>query len=137
VKCGAPLNMDDEAYVGKLIKALQHPIPSTAMSAAWVLGRRHEVSAVEPLIRVIESRDDIGIICSSVEALGEIGDPRAIPVFAKLLEGSYLEARLKAVEALAKIGSDDAAGSIVKALNDSNMVVRRAAQGALDARVKG
>jgi len=131
VKCGAPLDADDGTYVEKLANSLMHPIPSTAMRAAWVLGRRREKSAVEPLIKAIESRGEEGIMSSAVEALGEIGDPRAIPTLTKLLEGSYLKVRLKAIEALEKIGSDDAQRQIVKALNDPNLVIRRAAEKAL------
>lgn len=134
VKCGASLTNDDGTYVEKLLKALQHPIPSTAVNAALVLGRRREGSAVEPLIMVLESRDEVGVMASAAEALGEIGDPKAVPALARLLVRSYLEVRLKAVQALAKIGSEESMKVIERALRDPNLVVRRAAQEALDAR---
>jgi len=133
-RCGAPLDVDDGTYLEKLVNSLGHPIPSTAVNAAWVLGRRREESAVEPLIRVLETRDEPGVMASAAEALGEIGDPRAVPVLAGLLEGSYLEVRVKAVEALGKIGSAEALGCVEVALSDPNAVVRKAAQEALKAR---
>jgi len=123
--------MNDGTYVEKLVNSLGHPIPSTAVNAAWVLGRRREGSAVEPLIRVLETRDEPGVMASAAEALGEIGDPRAVPVLTRLLEGSYLEVRLKAVEALGKIGTAEALRCVEVALGDPNAVVRRAARDAL------
>ncbi len=132
IKCGATLFEDDKTYVEKLIQALNHPVPSTVINTAWVLGRRKEASAVTQLIHLIENNDDMGVISAAVETLGEIADPRAVPMFSRLIEHSYLEVRLKTVEALTKIRTNEAVKQLKKALDDQNTVVRRAAQKALD-----
>ncbi|MGQ9680600.1 MAG: HEAT repeat domain-containing protein [Candidatus Bathyarchaeia archaeon] len=73
-----------------------------------------------------------GVISAAVEALGEIADPRAVPVFSRLIEHSYLEVRLKTVEALAKIRTNEAVKQLKKALDDPNTIVRRSAQKAFE-----
>jgi len=65
-------------FVEKLIAALHHPEPTTPIRAAWILGQRREREAVEPLIQLARTCPDPFLVESAVEALGKIGDPRAL-----------------------------------------------------------
>jgi len=77
--CGAHLAEEDaKPFVEKLRSALRHPEPETAVRAAWILGERGEVSAVTDLISVLETSEDGFLAEAAAEALGKIGDPRAL-----------------------------------------------------------
>jgi len=65
-------------YTEKLIAALRHPEPTTPVRAAWILGERRERAAVEPLCRLVRDSSDAFLVESAVEALGKIGDARAV-----------------------------------------------------------
>jgi HEAT repeat protein len=64
-------------YVEKLILALHHPESRTPIRAAWLLGRTKDPRAVDPLIDVIKTTDDIYIAKAAVSALGEIDTAEA------------------------------------------------------------
>ena len=78
-RCGADLQrfFDGKDYVDKLIVALEHPEPETPIRAAWILGKRREIRAVEPLIAVVNKTRDVYTARAAVEALDRIGTSRA------------------------------------------------------------
>lgn len=134
-RCGAALNSDPRGdYADRLIWALNHPEPTVAPRAAWILGRRRDAKAVAPLIAVLESRKDMGVQEAAVVALGQIGDPRALPVLQKLLldEESYLSVRERAAWALGRIGDPSASAALREAVLDRSPAVRAAAAAALN-----
>lgn len=131
-RCGASLQgLAEEDFVAKLISALRHPEPATPRRAAWILGELHEASGVEPLIKALEISKDPYLLESIVEALGKIGNARAIEPLAQLLGTSYLIVRLAAVRALASIGGRRAALALGMATMDVNNTVRQSAAEAL------
>jgi HEAT repeat protein len=65
-------------FVDKLIAALHHPEATTPMRAAWILGELRERRAVQPLMQVFRSADNLFLMVAAVEALGKIGDPQAL-----------------------------------------------------------
>lgn len=118
---------EGEDYTSKLISALEHPEPETPIRTAWILGELREGRAVDALTRLLEKGSDPYILAAAVEALGKIGDRRAIGVVARGLESGFLLVRLKAVEALGRLGSDEARSALESALKDPNLSVREAA----------
>ena len=92
--CGADLAAADaEAYATKLIRALRHPEPQTAVRAAWILGERRERSAVDELIRVLEATGDSFLAEAAAEALGKIGDEKALPALTRTSRHGTLRVR--------------------------------------------
>lgn len=78
--CGAHLAEEDaRPFLEKLRSALHHSEPETAIRAAWILGERREASAVTDLIGVLETSRDGFLAEAAAEALGKIGDERALP----------------------------------------------------------
>jgi len=65
-------------YVDKLIAALHHPIPETAVRAACILGERRERKAVPALMQTVCESENLFLVDAAVEALGKIGDPQAL-----------------------------------------------------------
>ena len=135
-RCGASLKAKTgEDFVDKLIAALGHPEPLTRRRAAWILGELHERRALGPLIAAVESSTDLDLLEGAVEALGKIGDVRAVDALAKLLPQSYLSVKLKAVEALGRIGGPKAMELLHSALRNPSAAVREDA--AKELRKKG
>ena len=64
-------------YVEKLIIALQHPEKETPIRAAWLLEQLKESQAVQPLIDLAKTTDDVYIARAAVTALGGIGTAEA------------------------------------------------------------
>ncbi len=124
-RCGAPLKTEaGEDFVDKLIAALGHPEPLTRKRAAWILGELRERRALGPLIAAVETSTDLDLLEGAVEALGKIGDARAVNALGKLLPKSYLSVKLKTIEALGRIGGPKAAELLRSALHDSSAAVR-------------
>jgi HEAT repeat protein len=64
-------------YVEKLIVALDHPEKETPIRAAWLLGQLKDSRAVQPLIGLAKTTDDVYIARAAVNALGKIDTPEA------------------------------------------------------------
>lgn len=77
--CGADLrDFSGKSYEEKLILALRHPEPTVPIRAAMVLGELASQEAVNPLVDLAGGSPDPYIQEAAVEALGRIGDPRAL-----------------------------------------------------------
>jgi hypothetical protein len=114
-----------------LIRLLSHPDPDTQWRAAEALGALGG-PALDDLIGELGHRDTrarLGII----EALGDIGDPRAAPALRGILAGDPgNEIRWAAALALGNLGGDTGTvASLVKALGDPDKYVRFGAAAAL------
>jgi HEAT repeat protein len=70
----------EQNYLDKLMQALHHPEPQTAKRAAWILGELGNAGAVSPLLRALQSSQDIYFMEAVIEALGKIGEPSAASV---------------------------------------------------------
>jgi HEAT repeat protein len=85
---------------------------------------------VNGLIRAVND-EERGIRLAAIEALGEIGDPRAVePLIASLQDGSW-GVRSSAATALGAIGDGRAVKPLSSLIKDSKKVVRKAAAEAL------
>ncbi len=96
-----------EGYVagglGQLLLALKEKNPRTRARAERRIGWRGEASAVEPLLQLLDKpKDDVS---SVVDALGALGDVRALPAVRAEAERKLLSRRRAGVEALLQIGA--------------------------------
>src|SRR5215213_5254765 len=91
---------------------------------------RHGSGVTDLLIEQLES-EDLEIRKAAAVALGRIGDARAAPALAELLEDDA-EMVIAAADALAKIGDPRAFESLLAHVGDSNAAVRQAVVGALN-----
>ena len=105
--CGAATDAPGD-YVDKLLQALRHPEPSTPVRAASILGQLGARRAVGPLLAVLRTSHDGFLLAAAARALGQIGDPAAVPGLVELLRHGPLPARLAAVEALRRLGGAEA-----------------------------
>ena len=87
--------------------------------------------AVAPLITAMEAEDWI-VRQGASEALGRIGDPRAVEPLVSALGDKNQWIRRYAAEALGRIGDEQAIEPLVTALKDDSSVVRAAAAKALE-----
>jgi len=89
------------------------------------LGALKDKSAVDPLMAIVKNTDEDQIMrLYAADALGKIGDPKALPVLRDMFaEKSALE-RQYAASALARFGLDDVFVSLVQGLRDEDAKVR-------------
>ena len=105
-KCGADVRSADlRSFPEKLCAALAHPEPQTAVRAAWILGERAEISAVPDLIRTLESAEDSFLAEAAAEALGKIGDSRALLALQRAARDGTVRVRGASRQAIESLGS--------------------------------
>lgn len=99
--CGANLCASSGwSYEKKLVLALRHPEPTVPIRAAAILGKLKSNAAVGPLIEIASSTRDPYIQEATVEALGEIGDDRALTCLNRLSREGAVRVRAAAKRAL-------------------------------------
>ena len=92
-----------------LIAALQDdPEPSGRQAAASALQQIGDRVAIEPLIAALEDLANRRIAVYLLSALGDFGDPRAVPVILDLLQSESTDIVCFAASALGQIGDDRA-----------------------------
>jgi HEAT repeat protein len=125
----------EERAVPNLLQALYDPekgVRNLAMQALVDLG----TPAVDPLLSLLSDHHWV-IRYRAAEALGLIGDPRAIRPLVHLLSDEKDHVRYMAAKGLGRIGGPEEIGSLIHALSDSNEFVRRSAATALGAVGRG
>jgi HEAT repeat protein len=101
-KCGQDLHeFSGRSYEEKLISALRHPEPTVPVRAATILGEIGSRAAVEPLIEIATSTKDLYLQEAAVEALGRIGDVRALACLEDFSREGAIRVRAAAKRALA------------------------------------
>lgn len=110
----------------RLIKALDDPDPAAREAAAWGLGARAAVEAVEPLIERLSDTDP-AVRGVAARALGRVGDPRAVDPLVVTLDDPDRNVRELALLGLAEIDDERRVESIVGALRDPDKGVRSVA----------
>lgn len=109
----------DPAAIPHLVWLLDHDEINVAQAAIDGLSQLRPQVAVEALVRVLDR--DPWLRFAAVHALGEIGDPRAIPALVPLLEDDVV--RDAVVEALGKIGSLDTLPTLTTLLRETTDTV--------------
>lgn len=124
-----------EKAIPLLLKVLNDNDADVSWKAIVALENIGEAS-VEPLIDIFKN-GDWHIRGRAAEALGKIGDERAVQPLIHALEGKRKNERNKyirgkAAEALGLIGDERAVQPLIKALEDKNIYVRLRAEDALE-----
>ncbi|MGA7075782.1 MAG: HEAT repeat domain-containing protein [Halobacteriota archaeon] len=87
---------------------------------------------VDGLIKALGYKKDSGVRRDAAEALGEVGDSRAVEPLVWALNDEDSLVRRDAAGTLKKIGDSRAVEPLIRALNDEDTYVRRDAEEALD-----
>jgi HEAT repeat protein len=87
-------------YTDQLIVALRHPVPTTPVLAAQVLGERREAKAVPALLETLNNTSDAYLAAASAVALDKIGSAEAIDAVRAALHHRFARVRARAREAL-------------------------------------
>lgn len=129
----------DERTVEPLIKALKsddfqggflgeyHDLQDEAMMALVKIG----APSLEPLILLLKDKD-FGTRKKAAEALGKMGDKRAVEPLIQIMNDTNDEVRNRVIRAFGEIGDKRAVEPLTQALDDDYYVIREVAQIALD-----
>jgi len=101
-----------------LIKALKHRDPVTQFLVAEGLGRGGRAEGLGPLMAAVDLQDDPLLRERAVEALGELGDPRALELLLKIVNDPEHLLRRRAVEAIGRMGRSAKAHELLELLLD-------------------
>lgn len=121
-----PVVITETATTGRLLEVLldERVEGKTRADAAWYLGRREAQEAVGPLLKLLPG-DENAVTNDIIVALGDIGDPRILPILENLsYESGKLEATRRAVvEQLqlrmsVSIKESDATAHLLEVLDD-------------------
>lgn len=103
-ECGADLQRHaEESYEKKLIGALRHPEPTVPVRAAMVLGKLRYRAATPALIEAAMNTKDPYLQEAVAQALGAIGDRKALPCLERLRREGALRVRAAAELALVRV----------------------------------
>jgi HEAT repeat protein len=102
--------------------------------ACWAVGVLKVERALRPLMRLLEKDPSEEVQVQCLHALGQIGDPGAVPLIerkavVRLWSRPSKEVRMAAYRALAAIGTPHARALLLKATRDSDRDVRRVVLG--------
>jgi HEAT repeat protein len=117
--------------VAPLVSILSDPDPDMRACAAMALGRVGEGQAA-PGVAALLADESAFVASIAADALALMGEP-AIQPLAEILGDGTPHARLLAVRALGRIGSQSAVAPLFGALEDPSYLVRYYAQDALEA----
>lgn len=87
-------------YADQLIVALRHPVPTTPVIAAQVLGERREEKAVPALIEILNCTGDAYLAEAALEALGKIRGTEAFNAVRAALGHRFVGVRARAREVM-------------------------------------
>jgi general secretion pathway protein G len=110
--------------VPQLIEALEHESPQIRLVVCDILGEIRNPSAVDPLIKMLQDKDEYGVSIASVaaRALGLIGEPKAIKPLLDLLDSDRIkldvELRYEVIRALGILRATEAVDKIRKFVDD-------------------
>lgn len=108
--------------VNPLIFALQDENPNVRWRAAKGLGELHDTRAILPLIDTFRYGDD-NLKQIAIEALVRIGKQSVDPLI-RQLDNESLDVKIRAIDALGKLGNSIAISPLINALSDKNNEVK-------------
>jgi HEAT repeat protein len=128
------LGLRDPALVAGLIAMADSGLPPLQRHAAEALGRLATPKALPHLLPLLATRDD-GVRRAAATAVGAFGDA-ALPALRARLATAQDEERRGVEEALARLGGKAALGTLLSAIDTSNIEEARAATLAARQRIK-
>lgn len=114
-----------------LVKALKHRDPVTQFLAAEGLARAGRAEGLSTLLAAVDLQSDRSHRQRAVEALGELGDPRALDLLLKIVNDPEHALREAAAEAIGHMGRSAKAEGILQLLLDLARSGHGVAEGAL------
>ncbi|KKO19819.1 MAG: hypothetical protein DCC43_07735 [Candidatus Brocadia sp.] len=114
----------DERAVKPLVHALDDESLNVREKAAKSLGKLGKREAGDALISALSKNTDLSIVCALIEALGQIGDPRAVEPLLMFLTHKESQIREYTAAALGKLRDSRAVDALIAALNDEQERVR-------------
>ncbi|MEQ8221265.1 MAG: HEAT repeat domain-containing protein [Candidatus Eremiobacterota bacterium] len=91
-------------------------------NAVIVLGRISDTRAIEPLVVMLGSNDELTGVYAT-QALWRIGEPAVLPLVSSLSSEDY-QIKLNAVKTLGRIGDNRAVDGLIKLCSDENEKIR-------------
>ena len=90
----------DPSVVAAVVPLMRHAQPNIAQSAVEALGRLRSIEAVPALLELLHG--DLWLQIAAIDALGEIGDPRAVtPLLALVPDSIVAEPAVRALHRIA------------------------------------
>jgi len=80
------LKMRGPRALGLAVRLLRDPDPDVVLQSVLALGHVRDLRALEPL-RAAINHEDLNVVQAAIEAVGKLGDARAIPDLLPFLEG--------------------------------------------------
>lgn len=117
-------DISDERAVAFLIDTLDDESLNVRENAAKALGKLGKRSATDALISALSSNTDVSLLCSVIEALGQIGDTTAVEPLIVLLTHKEQKIREYTAAALGKLRDSRAVGPLITTLSDEYERVR-------------
>ena len=114
----------DERAVKPLVYALIDESLVVREKGASALGKLGRPEAEEALISALNSNTNLSIMCAIIEALGQIGDTRAVEPLIAFLNHKEAKIRECTAASLGKLRDTRAVESLIAALNDEQERVR-------------
>jgi len=111
----------DMRAVQPLIATLRDRDEAVCANAAMSLGYLGNVQAVEPLVSVLLTREEPTARMRATEALGRLGDRRAVGPLIVALEDQERNVRWSAVKALGGLRAEQAIASLLEMFEDQDM----------------
>jgi HEAT repeat protein len=111
---------------------INHPFDSKGPALALrTLAQIQDDQAVEPLLDILERSSDLEVQIATVDALGDLGSPEALPALDSRLDSEHWELRAKSASALGGLGDPTALPRLLASMRDENWWVRRSAAAAV------
>jgi HEAT repeat protein len=114
-----------------LLESLSSPSPSVVLFSITMLAQIGFVSAVEPLIQFCLSDPEPILYEASIEALGRLGDERALTLLLLNSHNSQVSIRLSALQALGRLGAEKGIKMAIERFNEGDIIEKRIAARAL------
>ena len=114
-----------------LIEALSYANPSVILFSIAMLGKIGFIDAVEPLIQLCQKKPEPILFSASIEALGRLGDERALSLIIRSSQSSDMDIRVTALEAMGRLGAKKSIVILNERLSNGEIKEKRIAAKAL------
>jgi HEAT repeat protein len=114
-----------------LLESLSSPSPTVVLFSITMLAQIGIVRAVEPLIQFCSSNPKPIVYATAIEALGRLGDERALPLLLLSSQNSNMNIRLSAIQALGRLGAGEGITTVTECFQRGDIQEMRIAAHAL------